>query len=157
MKKILLITGLLIGGFFTTNAQDIADNAIGIRFGSNDGFGGEISYQRKLSTDTRLELDLGLRSSKGVDSFKLTGIHQWVWKLGEKEGFNWFAGVGGGVGTWKVNDNSNTVVYAAGDIGIEYSFDIPLLISLDYRPEIGFNDIYDGLNSDIALGLRYQF
>ena len=157
MKKILLITGLLIGGFFTTNAQDISENAIGIRFGSNDGFGGEISYQRKLSEDTRLELDLGLRSSKGVDSFKLTGIHQWVWSLGEGGGFNWFAGVGGGVGTWKVNDDSNTVVYAAGDIGIEYVFEIPLMISLDYRPEIGFNDAYDGFNSDVALGLRYQF
>ena len=28
-------------------------------------------------------------------------------------------------------------VFAAGNIGIEYNFDIPLLISLDMRPEIG--------------------
>ncbi|MFT7331789.1 MAG: hypothetical protein ACI848_001873, partial [Roseivirga sp.] len=48
MKKTLLIIGLLISGIFTTNAQDISDNAIGIRFGDNGGFGGEISYQRKL-------------------------------------------------------------------------------------------------------------
>lgn len=157
MKKTLLIIGLLISGIFTTNAQDISDNTIGIRFGDNGGFGGEISYQRKLSEVTRLELDLGLRSSKNVDSFKLTGIYQWVWNIGGDRGFNWFAGIGGGIGSWKVNDNSNTVVFAAGNIGIEYDFDIPLLISLDYRPEIGFNDAYDGFNSDIALGLRYQF
>jgi len=51
-------------------------------------------------------------------------------------------------------------VFAAGDIGIEYNFDIPLLISLDFRPEIGFGDeLYDNndLGLDIALGLRYQF
>ena len=157
MKKTLLIIGLLISGVFTTSAQDISDNAIGIRFGDNDGFGGEISYQRKLSEATRLEVDLGVRSNKNVDSFKLTGIHQWVWSLDGDGGFNWFAGVGGGIGSWKVNDDSSTSVFAAGNIGIEYDFDIPLLISLDFRPEIGFNDTYDGFNSDIALGLRYQF
>ena len=48
-------------------------------------------------------------------------------------------------------------LFGAGVVGIEYNFDIPLLISLDFRPEIGFSDIYDGLNSDIALSLRYQF
>jgi hypothetical protein len=156
MKKTLLIIGLLISGVFASNAQDISENAIGIRFGDNDGFGGEISYQKKLKERTRLELDLGLRSTSGVDTFKLTGIHQWVWNLGG-DGFNWFAGFGGGVGSFKFNDNTKTAFFAAGNIGIEYDFKIPLLVSLDYRPEIGFNDTYDGFNSDIALGLRYQF
>jgi hypothetical protein len=32
-----------------------------------------------------------------------------------------------------------------------------LLISLDFRPEIGFSGYYDDLDFDIALGLRYQF
>ena len=46
----------------------------------------------------------------------------------------------------------------AGDIGIEYNFNIPLLLSLDMRPEIGFNDDFsDDLDFDIALGIRYQF
>ncbi len=31
----------------------------------------------------------------------------------------------------------NTIFFAAGDIGIEYNFDIPLQLSLDFRPEIG--------------------
>ena len=45
----------------------------------------------------------------------------------------------------------------AGDIGIEYNFDIPLLLSLDFRPEFGFGDYNDDLDLDIALGIRYQF
>ncbi len=48
---------------FTAQSQEIAKNALGIRLGDNDGFGGEISYQRGLSKNNRLEFDLGLRNS----------------------------------------------------------------------------------------------
>jgi hypothetical protein len=44
------------------------------------------------------------------------------------------------------------------DIGIEYDFDIPLLISLDFRPEFGGNGYYENnYGSDVALALKYQF
>jgi hypothetical protein len=72
-------------------------------------------------------------------------------------------GAGGGVGQVnydnKINDNPDdeTFFFAAGDIGIEYDFDIPLLISLDFRPEIGFGNVNNDVDFDIALGLRYQF
>lgn len=55
------------------------------------------------------------------------------------------------------NDFNDTFVFAAGDIGIEYSFDIPLMLSLDFRPEIGFGDDNyknNDLDFDIALGIR---
>ena len=167
MKK-LLITGIIVLiASVSMNAQDISKNALGLRLGDNDGFGGEISYQARLSADNRLELDLGWRDGKNYDGFKLAGLYQWVWNI--DAGFNWYAGVGGGVGSYSFNDNNNfnngndytdTFVFAAGDIGIEYNFDIPLLISLDFRPELGFgNELYDNndLGLDIALGLRYQF
>jgi hypothetical protein len=167
MKK-LLITGIIVLiASVSMNAQDISKNALGLRLGDNDGFGGEISYQARLSADNRLELDLGWRDGKNYDGFKLAGLYQWVWNI--DAGFNWYAGVGGGVGSYSFNDNNNfnngndytdTFVFAAGDIGIEYDFDIPLLISLDFRPELGFgNELYDNndLGLDIALGLRYQF
>ena len=45
-------------------------------------------------------------------------------------------------------------------IKIEYNFNIPLLLSLDFRPEVGLVG-YDGFDNDfdfdIALGIRYQF
>jgi hypothetical protein len=54
--------------------------------------------------------------------------------------------------------NSDTFVFAAGNIGIEYDFDIPLLISLDFRPEFGGNGYYENnYGSDVALALKYQF
>ena len=159
MKKFFFTAVALIGFTTISMAQDISPNAIGLRLGDNDGFGAEISYQRALSSDTRLEFDLGWRDGKGYDGFKLTGLHQWVWNL--DGGFNWYAGAGGGLGSYDFdvpgNDSSETFIFAAGDIGIEYDFDIPLLLSLDFRPEIGFGDFNDDLDFDIALGIRYQF
>lgn len=161
MKK-LFLSILAIGGLlFTVNAQEISDNAIGLRIGDSDGFGTEITYQRALGENNRLEVDLGWRSGKNWDGFKLTGLYQWVWQLDGN--FNWYAGVGGGVGSYswdtpfESGDDSETFIFAAGDIGIEYDFDIPLLISLDFRPELGFGDFRDDIDFDIALGLRYQF
>lgn len=159
MKKLLLSSTLLFGFAIIANAQEISENALGLRLGSNDGFGSEISYQRELSSNNRLELNLGWRSSQNVSAIKLTGLYQWVWNI--DQGFNWYAGVGGGLGNCSTDDSTNksdTFIYAAGDIGIEYNFDIPLQLSLDLRPEFGGNGYYENnYGSDIALGLRYKF
>jgi hypothetical protein len=167
MKKIILSAIMLMGLAFTTQAQEISKNALGLRLGDNNGFGAEVSYQRGLSRNNRLEFDLGWRNrtnynNNGYDdnAVKLAGLYQWVWNI--DGGFNWYAGVGGGLGSYSskyngVSDNG-AFVFAAGDVGIEYSFDIPLLISLDFRPEIGGSGYYNNnYGSDIALGLRYKF
>lgn len=165
MKKVLLSAFMLIGLAFSSQAQE--KNALGLRLGDNDGFGGEISYQRMLSSDNRLELDLGWRDSSNYDAIKLAALYQWVWNI--EGGFNWYAGVGGGLGTWEFNNNipdyydggddSGTFLFVAGDIGIEYNFDIPLQLSLDFRPELYFGDDFreDNFGPDIALGIRFKF
>ncbi|MEL1241023.1 hypothetical protein [Flavobacterium flavipallidum] len=163
MKKIILSAFMLMGLAFSSQAQEISKNALGLRLGDNDGFGGEISYQRGLSDNNRLELDLGWRNNNSVDAFKLTGIYQWVWNI--DGGFNWYAGVGGGLGSWSIDNNavndSGTFAFVAGDLGIEYGFDeVPIQLSLDIRPEIYFNSNdfrNDNFGPDIALGIRYQF
>lgn len=157
MKKTFLIIGLVFTAVFSVNAQEISNNALGIRFGDNSGLGGEVSYQMKMKENNRLELNLGIRNNKNFNSFKATGIYQWVWSLENR--FNWYAGVGAGLGSWKekVTSTSETFFFGTGDIGIEYNFEAPILISLDYRPEFGFSDLYKGFNSDIALSVRYQF
>ena len=137
MKKIILSAIMLTGLAFSAQAQDISKNALGLRLGDNDGFGAEISYQRALSKNNRLELDLGWRNNNDVDAFKIAGLYQWVWNI--DGGFNWYAGVGGGIGSWNDQnfDDNGTFVFAAGDIGIEYGFDeVPIQFSLDFSPEI---------------------
>ncbi len=167
MKKLILSAFMLLGLAFSAQAQDISKNALGLRLGDNDGFGGEISYQRGLSKNNRLELDLGWRNSNDVDAFKLTGVYQWVWNI--EGGFNWYAGVGGGIGSWSYDkrisgievEDSGTFVFVAGNLGIEYNFkEAPIQLSLDIRPELYFNsDDYreDNFGPDLALGIRYRF
>lgn len=170
MKKIILSAIMLMGLAFTAQAQDISKNALGLRLGDNRGFGGEISYQRGLSDNNRLEFDLGFRNDNrdnhDIDAIKLVGLYQWVWNI--EGGFNWYAGVGAGLSMWDNNyyyNNGNTYdengvfVFAAGDIGIEYNFkEVPIQLSLDARPEIGFNTYNDDdFGVDIGLGVRYRF
>jgi hypothetical protein len=168
MKKVL-ITGLLF--FLTslnTEAQSISKNALGLRLGDNDGFGGEVSYQRGLSKKNRFEADFGWRNNSVVNAIKVVGLYQWVWNI--DGGFNWYAGVGGGLGSWNYNqrykesvkynindEDKGVYFFAAGDIGIEYNFDIPLMLSLDLRPELYINGYGNSFGPDIALGVRYQF
>lgn len=162
---------MLVGLALSSQAQDISKNALGLRLGSNNGFGTEISYQRGLSDNNRLEIDLGWRSrnnyygnNNNANFFQLTGLYQWVWNI--EGGFNWYAGLGGGVANSSYNykfegtkySDSYTYAFLAGDIGIEYLFDFPLQLSLDFRPEFYFSDkVNDDFGSDIALGIRYRF
>lgn len=160
MKKLFFKVFFLVGIVFSSQAQKISENAIGLRLGDNEGFGTEVSYQRAFGKANRLEADLGWRNSRNVNAVKLAGIYQWVWNIDDN--FNWYAGGGAGLGSWSYNKNgfkdSGTFVFAAGDIGVEYDFDIPLLLSLDFRPEFGGNGYYkNNYGSDIAISVRYQF
>lgn len=162
-KKILILSLVLCTSFLS--AQEISEHALGLRLGDNKGFGSEISYQRAYGANNRLEFDLGWRSRDRYDAFKLIGLYQWVWQL--EGNFNWYAGLGGGVGTWSYDRRpfdddrreNGTFIAAAGNLGIEYNFDIPLLISVDLRPEVYFGNGVSGdsFGPDIALGVRYQF
>ena len=122
------------------------------------GDGKELEHVLKITSNP----DQYNLTTIGSDAYRLTGLYQWVWNI--DGGFNWYAGAGGGIAQVNFNDvpigidDSETYVYAAGDIGIEYDFDIPLLISLDFRPEFGFSNVLDDdIDFDIAFGIRYQF
>ena len=165
MKLIRLTLFMFLTATFAVSAQQVSDHGLGLRLGDSDGFGAEISYQKSVARSNRVEIDLGWRDSRDFDAFKLTGTYQWVNPLDGN--FNWFYGVGGGLGSVDFSSGSNGVapdgglfVFGAGVIGIEYNFDIPLLLSLDFRPEIGligYDDFSDNFDFDIALGIRYQF
>jgi len=165
MKIVKILTLIFCFASVSMSAQNISDNALGLRLGDSDGFGAEISYQKSIARYNRLELNLGWRDSRDFDAFKLAGLYQWVLPLDGN--FNWYYGVGGGLGSVDFSAGSNgsvpdggVFIFGAGNIGIEYNFDIPLLLSLDFRPEIGlvgYDDFSDNFDFDIALGIRYQF
>lgn len=98
--------------------------------------------------------DLRFRNSNTVDVFKLVGLYQWVMPLEDR--FNWYVGAGAGFGLYNSSVDDGTFALLAGDLGIEYNFKIPLLLSLDIRPEFGLSDTYND-DLDLALGITYQF
>ena len=164
MKILKCFTGILMLFTFSLSAQEISNHALGLRLGDSDGFGAEISYQKSIGRYNRAEFDLGWRDSRNFSAFKLVGLYQWVRPI--EGGFNWYYGVGGGVGSVDfspvpgTNNDGGLFVFAAGDVGIEYHFDIPLLLSLDFRPEIGvagYSGFSDNFDFDIGLGIRYLF
>lgn len=158
MKKVVLLFIIILGFVFATNAQEVSRNAIGLRLGDSNGFGAEISYQRAFKDHNRFEVNFGWRDGNDFDGVKFVGLFQWVWVLDGN--FNWYVGAGGGLGTYNFDNkalDNGAFGLVAGNIGIEYIFDIPLLLSLDFRPELVFGSYTDDIVFDIGLGVRYQF
>jgi hypothetical protein len=102
-----------------------------------------------------------LRNGNDYSALRAVGLYQWVNAIDTN--FNWYYGAGGGIASYSIDnvlagsDDNNTSLFVAGDIGIEYNFQIPIIISLDFRPELGFGDFNNDLDFDIAVGIRYQF
>ncbi|MDR2962577.1 MAG: hypothetical protein LBU90_02905 [Bacteroidales bacterium] len=154
MKKIILSLVFAVSAIAFANAQE---NAIGLKF----GYGADISYQRNLGSSNRLEFNLNLDGFDG-NSFGLQGLYQWVWDLDQlAQGFKWYAGVGAGLGTWRAADKDNRAFALAvlGNIGIEYNFNIPLQLALDWTPGVRIIPSGDGRfgYEGIKLAIRYKF
>lgn len=158
MKKMIFVAALMIGLAGVANAQ-VDGKAIGLRFGGLTGYGAEISYLHPLGSANRLEADLGWN----YYGLGLVGVYQWVWDLSAlADGFNWYAGVGGGLGLYDYNytGNARSNVFnlgVAGQVGIEYNFNIPLQLSLDYRPVFYLLNSGHFSGDGIALSVRYKF
>ena len=151
MKKIILAAALVLGFAVAASAQP---RAIGVRIGN----GGEISYQHSMGSNY-LEVDGGLGLGLVDDVFNVgaTGIYNFmISEFGN--GFGFYAGPGAGVGL-ALGDVNYLALSAAGMVGIEYNFNFPLQISLDFRQHIGigFNGHGIWAPSSVGLGLRYQF
>lgn len=140
-------------------AQKRIENAMGVRVGANNGLRVELSYQHYLSEahHRRLEFGFGYEDVDNFETIKLIGMYQYVAKL--TGNYNWYAGVGGGLAAFKTEILDDEVVLASGVVGIEYNPTyMPLLFSLDFRPEYGFNSNYsDAIDFDIGLSIRIQF
>ena len=155
MKKCVFMLALVAGIIGGLNAQ-VKGNAIGLRM-ANEGSGGELSFHTGLGKANRLELDLGLNHwddkwNNTHSGYELTGVYQWVGGLNQiATGLNWYVGLGGTLGTY----TSNFGLGVVGQLGLEYNFNIPLQISLDWRPTL-FNSYYTNYGSN-GLSIRYRF
>ncbi len=153
MKKALLFLAFFCTIAIGANAQNGYKNAIGIRGLMNI----DISYQRYISAQTRMEGTIGF----DYYGFSVAGIHQWTFELPiNTDGiWQWYAGAGAGLGSWDRNKyDKGFSLGVLGQVGIEYTFaGIPLLLSLDYRPGFYFLPEARFDFRGVALGIRYCF
>ncbi len=164
MKKIIILAALIFAAA-TLYAQP---RAIGGRLGS----GLEVSYQHTIGDKANfIEADLGLAFiGLGIDGICAYNfmIAQPDWSSKGQWGF--YAGPAANVGysAWGglyYGSYGTGHIGVGGQIGLEYTFDFPLQISLDMRPTLGvrFGSGYVGFYSGglwgfiPSLSLRYRF
>lgn len=168
MKNLTLSVALLLGATFSAVGQ-VHDNAIGLRGSRGSyGLGGEITYQKGIGANNRIELDFGLYGFTFYRNIVGTAIYQWVNEIDVTEGLNWYVGPAVQFGTYRYNNNllfnnsSGISLGIGGQIGIEYDLnqhDLPFMISFDTRPIIrllGYTNS-DRFNFGGNFAFRYTF
>jgi hypothetical protein len=174
MKKALLTLTLVVAALTLAMAQP---RSIGVRLGNAQ----EVSYQHGFGMDHMLEIDAGVENIWGkYSSATATVTFDWILNFGGN--FSIFLGPGAGLtygfgSFWKdepywvnddafgTNEKKRIGILLGAQFGFEYSFDFPLILSLDIRPMYNFlapirvNDP-DYLVSrlvNVGIGIRYRF
>ncbi len=156
MKKLLLSFALVICIVTTSVAQDY-NTGIGFRGGPFLG----LTVKHFISERSALE---GLLSTRWK-GFEITGLYEIHNQAFDVDRLKWYYGVGGHLGfyngdntTWGDIGNKYKVVGIDGIIGLEYSFDeIPINLSLDWKPSFSFIGYSHFTPDGAALSLRYIF
>ena len=143
MKKFIVIAVAFLCIAAVASAQP---KAIGIR-GTN---GVELSYQHN-SGPGFFEFDAGL-FNKLLD---VTCIYDFI--IAPIGPLNFYAGPGAYIAMWPAGEEFYLSGGLAGQVGLEYNFDFPLQLSIDWRPWFNFVDGFYGHYNGVALGIRYAF
>ena len=142
MKKFIMVIAAVL---CLSSAAFAQSRALGVRA----TYGAELSYQHSIGSNF-VEADLGWFKN----GFYLTGVYDFV--FASEGNFNFYAGPGAAVGFYNDSETSGINLGIAGQLGLEYNFNLPLQLSLDWRPV--FNFIHGGFGWEgIALGIRYRF
>lgn len=144
MKKFISVIVAVLAFAAVASAQPRA-------IGACIGWGVDVSYEHTLGGSNFLEANLGITGFKSLDihaSYNFVFASPNWTASGE-----WNAYVGPSIGFI----GEDGVKFCAGAvIGLEYTFNFPLMLSFDLRPEarIGYDRPFFCLP---ALGIRYRF
>ena len=158
MKKLLLLLFVSLGFSLISNAQTEETatgistpykDAVGIRLSSNvPNISNGISYKHFLNNNA---VEAILSFGDGVGICGLYEIHKPIISV---ENLQWLVGFGGYVAF----KNSTTNVGAAGIVGLDYKFaQIPLNLTLDWKPELNLVSKIGFEGSGVGLSARFTF
>ncbi len=149
MKKIIVFSCLVAMISLTASAQEYK-KAIGIRLGPNSanvtaGFTGKYFLNEKAA----VEGIIGINNGIGI-----CGLYELHFPIDAVSHLSWFAGAGGYVAF----RNSSAFIGGAGIVGLDYKFEeIPLNLSLDWKPELNLISRISFESSGIGLSARFTF
>lgn len=156
MKKLFLILGFLFCTALMVNAQDYKVG-LGLRGGVSQG----LTLKYFVSEQNAIE---GILTTRWHGTL-LTGLYETHKDLNAIP-LRWYYGYGAHLGFWEgfdehpwFDDNKTHLTLGVdGILGIEYTFDdLPINISLDWKPFFEFVG-YSGFQGDSgAFSLRYTF
>lgn len=143
--KVLFVTAVLVSAIYiSSNAQEV-----GIRFGGTNTHGGAaIDAVFSVGQFSRVHADLGFyKGGMGVDA-----VWDFLYKPLGDEAFNWYLGVG--PSTYIGNDFWLGV---SGEIGLEYRFNAPIALGLDWRPTFWVVKNTEFGAGSFGINVRYVF
>jgi hypothetical protein len=151
MKKLLVLTLAVLMSVGVASAQNYKYGA-GLRFGPSGGF----DFKWNHTATNSLEFNLNFPDFNGLSA---SVAYEWNWPIGdrghENEGFNAYAGPQASVGLF----GRSFMLGIGGLGGIEYKFDIPIALALDYKPTFAFSR--GGPHTwgfyDFSIAVRYTF
>ncbi len=151
MKKLLLFVAIATITL-TVKAQNENSykNAIGVRLGSQiPAVTSGVTYKRFLNNSKAIE---GILSFG--DGFTICGLYQIHKPISAVENLQWFYGAGAYAG---INNNFRDFGIA-GIVGLNYKFvNIPLNITLDWKPELNLIEYVGFEASGLGISARFTF
>jgi hypothetical protein len=159
MKKLLSASLVVAAILFTQTSFAQYKTALGVRLSSSQAMvSNSISLKHFLSESTAVEALFSFGDPLALGA--MLEVHKPL----ATEGLNWFYGGGGYLGFVKVYDpnrkvNDTEVNFGAmGVLGLDYKFmNLPLNLSLDWKPELNIVNDITFEPSAIGLSVRFVF
>jgi hypothetical protein len=155
MKKIAILAILLTGFGFVHSQAQAYKTALGVRL-STAGAAVNNSVSLKHFIKERVALEALVTISDRPAVGVLFEVHN---PIASAEGLQWFWGAGGYVGFNAQKDIANRQLLGAqGVVGLDYKFtNLPLNLSIDWKPELNIVDNINFEPSAIGLTMRFTF
>ena len=149
MKKSIALLLISVGLYSAAHAQSY-NNAIGIRLGpSSAAMSGGFTFKHFLNDQNAVEAIIGINQGFGI-----AGLYEWHHPIESVNNLQWFIGAGG-YAAFRFN---SSFIGGAGILGLDYKFDnIPLNLSLDWKPELNIISNVHFEGSGVGLSARFTF
>jgi hypothetical protein len=151
MKRLIVLAAAILMSVGIASAQNY-NYGIGLRLNQSPS----IDFKWNHTATNSWEFNLSMPNLDGVTA---TAAYQWNWAIGSQgyngDGFNAYVGPQATIGMY-----SKSFTVGVGALGgIEYKFDIPLALGIDWKPTFAFGK--GGLDNwgfwDFAIAVRYTF